>query len=140
MNAGTVDIQDRTVASQNYAGRLHYPTFRYLGFGAGYWIYQDNSPGARLTGIAPLMEVHVNQALKESDVICFGNYQLGDELGVTSLVNGLVGLNFEWGKRSTLTFAYATPIGGSGRWFDGELRAVFNWQFGPQTRLTRVQF
>ncbi len=133
--------QQEIVAAENFAGRLNYPTFLYVAIGGGYWIYQDNSPGARLTGIAPLAEVHVNQALDQSDVICFGNYQLGNELGVTSLVNGLVGLNFEWGQRSTLTFAYATPIGGgSDRWFDGELRAMFNWRFGPQTRLTRVQF
>lgn len=133
--------QDEIVVPGNFAGRLNYPTFLYVGLGTGYWIYQDNSRHASLTGIAPLFEVHVNQALEESDVICFQEYTLGNELGVTSLVNSLVGVNFEWGQRSTLTFAYTTPIGGGvDRWFDGELRAMYNWRFGPQTRLTRVQF
>ena len=128
-------------APANYAGRLNYPTFLYASFGGGYWIYQDNSRSARLTGIAPLMEVHVNQALSETDCIRFNNYVLGNNLGTPSLVNGLLGINFEWGLKSTLTVAYATPLGGGAdRWFDGELRAFYNWRFGPQTRLTRVQF
>ncbi len=129
------------VTPANYAGRLNYPTFLYASFGGGYWMYQDNSRSARLTGVAPLMEVHVNQTLTDSDCIQFGNYRLGNDLGSTSLVNGLLGINFEWGLKSTLTVAYATPLGGGvDRWFDGELRAFYNWRFGPQTRLTRVQF
>lgn len=128
-------------AAGNFAGRLNYPTFLYASFGGGYWVYQDNSRSARLTGIAPLMEVHVNQTLSNYDCIDFDNYTLGSDLGSTTLVNGLVGVNFEWGLQSTLTVAYATPLGGGvDRWFDGELRAFYNWRFGPQTRLTRVQF
>ena len=87
------------------------------------------------------MEVHVNQALQPSDVIQGDQYRLGADYGTVSLINGLVGCNFEWGDRSTLTFAYVTPFGGGvDRWFDGEFRAFWNWRFGPQNRLTRVQF
>ena len=129
------------VSDANFAGRLNYPTFLYASVGGGYWIYQDNTRSARLTGIAPLMELHVNTTLTEADCIQFNNYQLGNNLGSTTLVNGLLGVNFEWGLQSTLTVAYATPLGGGvDRWFDGELRAFYNWRFGPQTRLTRVQF
>jgi len=123
----------------DYVGSLEYPTFLYLSFATGYWAYKSDA--TRLTGVAPIMEVHVNQALQESDVIGGDNYRLGSQYGVMSLVNGLVGCNFEWGTRSTLTFAYVTPLGGGAdRWFDGELRAFWNYRFGPQTRLTRVQF
>jgi hypothetical protein len=53
----------------------------------------------------------------------------------------MTGVNFEWGTRSTLTFAYVSPLGGgTDRWFDGEARVMYNWRFGPQNRLTRVQF
>ncbi|MFM8538676.1 MAG: hypothetical protein ACKOES_11500, partial [Planctomycetaceae bacterium] len=122
-----------------YAGQLEYPTFMYLSFSAGYWAYKSNV--TRLTGFAPIMEVHVNQAFAGSDVIESSQYQLGADYGVMSLVNGLVGCNFEWGRRSTLTFAYVTPFGGGvDRWFDGEFRAFWNYRFGPQNRLTRVQF
>jgi hypothetical protein len=57
------------------------------------------------------------------------------------MINGMVGFNLECGTRSTMTFAYVSPIGGGvDRWFDGEVRAMYNWRFGRQTRLTRVQF
>lgn len=120
-------------------GQLQYPTFMYLSFASGYWAYR--SAATRLTGFAPIMEVHVNQALQPSDVIQGDQYRLGADYGTVSLINGLVGCNFEWGDRSTLTFAYVTPFGGGvDRWFDGEFRAFWNWRFGPQNRLTRVQF
>lgn len=123
----------------DYVGQLEYPTFMYLSFSAGYWAYKSNA--TRLTGFAPIMEVHVNQAFQASDVIQSSQYRLGTNYGVMSLVNGLVGCNFEWGKRSTMTFAYVTPFGGGvDRWFDGEFRAFWNYRFGAQNRLTRVQF
>jgi hypothetical protein len=122
-----------------YVGQLEYPTFLYLSFATGYWAYRSDVTA--LTGFAPIAEIHVNQAFSGSDVIQGETYRLGADYGVVSLVNGLVGCNFEWGTRSTLTFAYATPLGGGvDRWFDGEVRAFWNYRFGPQNRLTRVQF
>jgi hypothetical protein len=127
--------------SGNYAGRLTYPTFMYVGLSAGYWFYKNDSPYATLTGIAPIMELHINQSLTSYDVLCQPGYQIGEDLGSLSMINGMVGFNMECGTRSTMTFAYVSPIGGGvDRWFDGEVRAMYNWRFGPQTRLTRVQF
>ena len=120
-------------------GRLYMPTFMYMSFGTGYWLYRNNN--ANFTGFAPIMEVHVNQGMSQFNPIATENYRLGASSGVVSVTNGLVGCNFEWGQRSTLTFAYVTPLGGGvDRFFDGELRALFNWRFGPQNRLTRAQF
>ena len=120
-------------------GKLQYPTFLYLSFSGGYWLYKNDR--GRLTGFSPIAELHVNQALQGSDVLDGPNYQLGNNYGVISLVNGVVGANWEWGKRSTLTVAYATPLGGGvDRWFDGEARLFYNWRFGPQSNLTRAQF
>ena len=121
------------------AGRVLYPTFMYLSFATGYWLYQGNGPG--LTGFSPVMEVHVNQAMSQFQPIHAYGYSLGSDLGVLSVTNGLVGCNLEWNKRSTLTLAYVTPLGGGlDRFFDGELRAFVNWRFGRQNRLTRAQF
>ena len=120
-------------------GKLQYPTFLYLSFSGGYWLYKNDR--GRLTGFSPIAELHVNQALQGSDVIDGPNYRLGNNYGVISLVNGVVGANWEWGKRSTLTAAYVTPLGGGvDRWFDGEVRMFYNWRFGPQSNLTRAQF
>jgi hypothetical protein len=121
------------------AGRVLYPTFMYLSFSSGYWVYQGNGPG--LTGFSPIMEVHVNQAMYEFRPINAYGYSLGNDQGILSVTNGLVGCNFEWNRRSTVTFAYVTPLGGGlDRFFDGELRAFVNWRFGRQNRLTRAQF
>jgi hypothetical protein len=123
----------------NQAGRIFYPDFLYLSFGTGYWLYKDNTQN--FTGFAPVMEIHVNQGLGAYCPIHSGGYQLGPNLGVVSVTNALVGCNFEWGERSTLTFGYVTPLGGGeDRFFDGELRALYNWRFGPQNRFTRAQF
>lgn len=121
------------------AGRSYYPTFMYLSFGTGYWLYKNDA--ARFTGFSPVMELHVNQAFQEFRPIHYQGYQLGQNPGVLSITNALIGCNFEWTTRSTLTFAYVTPLGGGvDRFFDGELRAIYNWRFGPQNRLRRVQF
>ena len=121
------------------AGRIIFPTFMYLSFSTGYWVYQGNGPG--LTGFSPMMEVHVNQGMTQFQPLNAYGYTLGNDLGVLSVTNGLVGCNLEYNKRSTVTFAYVTPLGGGfDRFFDGEFRAFVNWRFGPQNRLTRAQF
>jgi len=121
------------------AGRIFYPDFLYLSFGTGYWLYKDNTQN--FTGFAPVAEIHVNQGLSAYCPIEQAGYQLGPNLGIVSVTNAMVGCNFEWGERSTLTFGYVTPLGGGvDRFFDGELRVLYNWRFGPQNRLTRAQF
>jgi len=121
------------------AGRVLYPTFMYLSFSTGYWVYTSRGPG--LTGFSPIMEVHVNQAMNQFQPINAYGYSLGNDQGILSVTNGLIGCNLEWNRRSTVTFAYVTPLGGGlDRFFDGELRAFVNWRFGRQNRLTRAQF
>jgi hypothetical protein len=121
------------------AGRVLYPTFMYLSFSTGYWLYQSNGSG--LTGFSPIMEVHVNQAMNEFVPINAYGYSLGNDQGIVSVTNGLIGANWEYNRRSTITIAYVTPLGGGlDRFFDGELRAYVNWRFGRQNRLTRAQF
>ena len=123
----------------NPVGRLYMPTFMYLSFGTGYWMYRNNT--ANFTGFAPIMEVHVNQGMSQFNPLTTDTFTLGSPTGVVSVTNALIGCNFEWGQRSTLTFGYVTPLGGGAdRFFDGELRALYNWRFGPQNRLTRAQF
>jgi hypothetical protein len=123
----------------DYAGRLFYPTFMYLSLGTGYWIYKDDTQN--LTGFSPVFELHVNQAFNEFCPIQYGGWTLGPNVGTVSVTNALIGCNFEWGTRSTLSLGYVTPLGGGvDRFFDGELRAMYNWRFGPQNSLRRAQF
>jgi len=122
-----------------YAGRVFYPTFMYLSFSTGYWIYKNDR--ARFTGFSPIMELHINQAFEDFPPVVYQTWVLGQNPGVLSITNALIGCNFEWGKRSTLTFAYCTPLSaGLDRYFDGEFRVLYNLRFGRQNRLTRAQF
>jgi hypothetical protein len=124
----------------NQIGRVYFPTFMYMSFGTGYWLYK-NDQASGLTGFSPVMELHVNQGLNAFQPLKGDTYQIGVSQGIVSVTNALIGCNFEWGTRSTLTFAYVTPLGGGAdRFFDGEVRALYNWRFGPQNRLTRAQF
>jgi hypothetical protein len=124
----------------DYAGRVFYPTFMYLSFGTGYWLYKDDTRD--FSGFSPVLELHVNQALEEfCPVTTDSGWQLGPNLGTVSVTNALVGCNFEWNTRATLSVGYVTPLGGGlDRFFDGELRAMYNWRFGPQNALRRAQF
>ena len=121
------------------AGRVQLPTLLYASFSTGFWLY--TARGAGLTGFSPMLELHVNQGLTAFQPVDAYGYVLGNDPGSVSVINGLVGCNVEWNRRSTMTFAYVTPLGGGfDRFFDGEMRAFVNWRFGRQNRLTRAQF
>ncbi|RLS70478.1 MAG: hypothetical protein DWI01_07050, partial [Planctomycetota bacterium] len=67
----------------DYAGRVFYPTFMYLSFGTGYWLYKDDTQN--FTGFSPVLELHVNQALEEFCPVQYQGWQLGPNLGTVSV-------------------------------------------------------
>lgn len=112
-------------------GRLQDAAFLYADIGAGYWLYRNASPGARLTGIAPMVELHYNRSLESGDVLRSGPFAVGDFAEDIQIVNATIGTTLLLGNQSTLQVAYGAPIGNStDHVFDGELRVNFNWYFG----------
>jgi hypothetical protein len=113
-------------------GRLYDPTMLYIDIGAGYWLRRGDCAKS-ITGIACIGEIHVNQSLAPGGVI-------GD-VGVVpptapptpinySFVDLTVGAYLETGRNSNFTIGYVAPLtGGSDRFFDGELRAFYNYRF-----------
>ena len=133
-------------------GSLNDSTFLYLSASTGYWLIRDTSGQSRLSGFAPIAEVHLNQSLQHPDVITVpsnrNSFPLssGDQIGggpsSTTVVNAVIGATVLIDDDKSLTAGYATPLGsGLNKQFDGEFRLFFNWYFGaPLNRMTSVPF
>ena len=114
-------------------GMLQDTNFMYLSANAGYWIYKVRNPyETGLTGIAPTVEVHYNQSLQKGDVVAGPYGNMASPVSGVSNVNGVVGVNTIIGHDKYLTAAYVAPFtnGVNNKFFDGELRVMFNYYFG----------
>lgn len=119
------------------AGTVRDVPFAYVDLGAGYWLYRNDE--AWFSGFAPTLELHYNRSLATTNVVRSGLYQIGSELENIEMLNMVVGSQFHFGLNTSLTLGYATPLGnGPDQVFHGELRAFFNYRFGPQTFRSRT--
>lgn len=82
-------------------------TMWYNDLGAGYWVLHRAAPDMRLTGLAPTLEVHVNNPLNHRGVLGFT-----DPAGTPDVVDLTGGLNFLFGERTRLGIGVATPLTG----------------------------
>ncbi len=114
------------------AGVLQDTNFMYLSGNAGYWMYKTRNPYERgITGFAPTMELHYNQSLQRGDAVSgfYGN--AGSGASNISNVNGVIGSTTVIGHNKYLSVAYVAPFTNKeNRFFDGELRVMFNYYFG----------
>jgi hypothetical protein len=109
-------------------GRYNEQTMLYLDGAVGYWIRRNDAPDRRLNGIAVFGELHGNQSLNTSALnapqsslpLLAGNS--------ISILDMTVGADFQFGKLTTLTTAYCTPLTAQ-REFDGQFRFMFNRRF-----------
>ena len=128
------------------AGKYSDTSVMFFDWNLGYWIYRN--PSTFVTGIAPIFEVHYNQALGNADTISngfSGGNSNGTGLLITdnnanySIVNLTFGTHIVFGKRSTLTLAGVVPGTNSGnRGFDGEAQVLFNYYFGRLNRFSTL--
>ncbi len=121
-------------------GAVQDSTYAYLDMSVGYWAYLAEDQESTLSGVAPMFELHFNQSLQSGDVVRAGsNFQLGTFGSNFSVLNAVVGTNFQFGPSTALTVGYSVPIGGGrDQQFDGEFRLFFNRRFGVQTRQIRA--
>jgi hypothetical protein len=107
-------------------GTLNDPTWLFASLNLGYWTYRT-APSERLSGIAPLFEIHYNKTLQDTDVVSAGVFNVGNSFSNLEMVNLVAGVNLEFFGRSNLSVAYVVPVtGGPDRFFDGELRVLCN--------------
>jgi hypothetical protein len=107
-------------------GSLNDPTWLFASFNMGYWIYRS-SPAERISGVSPLIELHYNSTLNNTDAVAAGNFQVGNRFGTLEMVNMVAGVNLEMFGASYLSLAYVAPLtSGADRFFEGEFRVLFN--------------
>lgn len=110
-------------------GTLNDPTWLFASLNVGYWTHRSD-PSRRLSGIAPLFEVHYNTTLQNTDSISVGPLRVGNTNSQLEMINLVAGVNLEFFGRSYLSIAYVAPAtGGADRFFDGELRVLCNRYF-----------
>jgi hypothetical protein len=132
-------------------GSLNDATFLYASLATGYWLHRAAVGSARITGLAPIAELHYNRSLQPTDTVTipdsgFTYYLRGQTIGSKDsdieAINAVIGLTMLADDNKSLTAAYTVPLGGGAdKQFNGEFRLLFNWYFGgPTNRQTRVQF
>jgi Putative MetA-pathway of phenol degradation len=98
-------------------------TIVYSDVGVGYFVYRNPEEDARISAVAPTVEVHVNTPLDHR-----GLRGSLDPAATPDVVNLTVGMNIEFCQRARLAVGVATPVTGP-RPFDWELLAQLRWRF-----------
>jgi hypothetical protein len=102
----------------------HEVTLIFNDVGIGYFLLRRPDPRTFLTAIAPTFETHVANPLTHRDA-----FNPMDRTGTSDVVNLTSGVNFEFYRRSVLTFGFVTPVTGP-RPFNYEWVLLFNFYFG----------
>jgi len=107
---------------------LRLATMLFNDVGIGYFVFKSTEQQDWLTAIAPTFEVHVNTPLTHGD---YNNRN--DPGAVPNVVNLTYGINFQFNRRSILTFGLVTPVTAP-KPFDYEALILFNVFYGRTRR------
>ena len=121
--------------SLQQVGTLNDATFIYVDLNAGYWLKQEPADStATLTGIAPMLELHYNASISDSDQVTFSPLgSIGQRGRDIEFMNATIGCVFELHHTANITVGYSVPlVGGSDKEYDGHLRAMFTQRFGSR--------
>ena len=110
------------------AGRFSEPTVMYIDLALGYWARRSDCTRRLLTGLAYVVELHMNQALGSSSTTSVGEASLATPS--ISVLDLTVGAHLDIRRNTTLTAAFCTPLtNGQDRQFDGQFRLFVNRRF-----------
>lgn len=134
-NGETVLIEDR-FRQDSMSGRLQEASILYTDLQSGYWIFRADADSAAssLTGLAALLELHLNQTLQGTDTVqadlngvplAFGT--AGSNYGLANLTSGITA---EFNRQTNLTMAVTLPVTNGDRVFDSEFHVGLNHAFG----------
>jgi hypothetical protein len=109
-----------------HAGYINDSTFLFADAGLGYWLRR--CPNARISGIAPTVELHYNTSLQEADYVVAGPLAVGNFGDNVEALNLTMGSTFLLGSSTNLAVGYVTPLGGGAdRQLDGGLRVLLDY-------------
>jgi hypothetical protein len=138
-SGATLDLDPAigTIALPEVGDDLYQQALLRTNVGVGYWLWHN--PAARLSGLAPTLELHYTTTLEDAKVlrdrIAVADI-LEPELAVGNLANRVDTLNLTLGttleinNRSTLATGFVLPLrSGFDKPFDFEFILQFNWRF-----------
>ena len=113
-------------------GRLNGATMMYLDLSVGYWLVQEPADStSTITAIMPLVELHLNRSLSDSDSVNFSPLGTIGREDDFQLLNTTLGMVFEFHHNTNVSVGYATSIpGGNDDDFEGEFRLHVSHRFG----------
>jgi hypothetical protein len=121
--------------SLSKSGTLNDATFLYVDVNAGYWLKQEPTDSTDMvTGIAPMVELHYNTTVSDSDQVNFLPLgSIGQRGRDVDFLNATVGCVFELRHSANITVGYSVPLaGGNDEEYDGHLRVMFAQRFGSR--------
>jgi len=95
--------------------------------GVGYYVYRADPQSSMLTAVAPTLELHVADPLRQADVTA-NDFGLFDGLKLHNVVDVTLGSTFEFSNRATFGTGLAVPLTGP-KPFDFEILAQLNYRF-----------
>jgi hypothetical protein len=101
-------------------------TFLYTDLAVGYYVYRNPARDRLLNGIAPTVEVHVNDPLNHRGALQSFNLN-----GAADVVDLTVATTFDLGQRTSLSVGVVAPLTGP-KPFDVEAMVQLNWNFGAR--------
>jgi hypothetical protein len=123
-------------------GRVQDQNLLYSDFGFGYWAVQNFDRAGRMSGFAPIVEMHYNKSVSNGSNLRANGVVVGNTLTNFENLNLTFGANIAMKSNTWATVAYVVPVGGGpiDRQMNGEFRLLLNRFFGPMTRFQRTQF
>jgi hypothetical protein len=111
-------------------GRIYDQTLLYADVGLGYWARRSNDPHTMFTGLAYVLEFHVNQSLNSQQILYSPSFQIGSDVSNVSSTDMTVGAHLELYKLTSVTAAFVAPLTPDGdRQFDTQFRLLVNRRF-----------
>jgi len=138
LNGSDVNANLNDNGSLSTIGKINDRTIWSSDLSFGYWVIQDSY--STVSGFAPMLEFHYNQAVGNADVIDTGAFRIGDIGGAYNNLNVTFASILELKNNMTVTTGLVIPItGGDQREFDYEFGVLLNYRFGARTPATSIQ-
>lgn len=119
-----------TTPTAESLGRYRDSTVLFADLGLGYWARRSKDPCKFFTGLAYVLEFHLNQSLEGREVLTAPNFQVGTTAQNVSFIDMTVGAHVELYKMTTITAAYCTPLtSDQDKQFDSQFRLFVNRRF-----------
>lgn len=135
LNGSDVNANLDDVNTLSRIGKINDRTIWSTDLSFGYWVVRDSC--STISGFAPMLEVHYNQALGHADYVDNGDFLVGSFSNKNSNVNMTFATVLELRNNTSITTGLVIPLTGNNqREFDYEFGVLLNYRFGARSTMT----